>query len=161
MPFVMHKIFTIFMLLSALLAAPLTAMAENFPHQASLKRQEVNVRSGPGTRYPILWVFRRQGWPITLLAAYENWYKIRDLEGEEGWVYRGLISQQKTAVVSAGAPLTLYRKAKAKKPLLRLAPQVVVYIDACGELMCRVIKDKHKGWVTKSRLRGLTVKNKS
>lgn len=152
----MGKQFCIFIFILALFTAPFGAMATEFPYQASLKREEVNIRSGPGTRYPILWAFHRQGWPVTVLAEYQNWYKIRDFEGEEGWAYRGLISSQKTAVISDGPPLILYRKADGTRPILRLSPQIVVYIDACGELMCRVIKDKHKGWVNRQRLLGIT-----
>lgn len=145
------KLLTISILIMLLSISP-TFAAADFPRMASLKRDEVNVRSGPGTRYPILWVFHRRGWPVELLAQYQNWYKIKDIEGEVGWVYRGLVSSQKTAIVTDGAPVVLYRKADGKKPLLQFAPDVVVNVEECGEAMCKVSHKKHKGWINKQRL---------
>src|SRR5476649_1199442 len=43
------------------------------PRFASLRSDEVNVRTGPGTRYPVDWVFKRKGMPIEIVAEYENW----------------------------------------------------------------------------------------
>ena len=125
---------------------------EGFPMTASLKQQEVNVRAGPGTRYPILWVFQRQGWPVQLLAKYDNWYKIKDIEGEEGWVYLGMVSRQKTAVVSQGEPVTMHRRADGTRPVFRLGQGVVVNVEDCNELQCEVEVRNTTGWVEKNRL---------
>ena len=43
--------------------------AEDLPHFASLRADRVNVRTGPGVRYPIVWVFVRQGLPVEITAA--------------------------------------------------------------------------------------------
>src|SRR6266404_7272510 len=50
------------------------------PRFASLRSDEVNVRTGPGTRYPVDWVFKRKGMPVEIVAEYENWRKIRSEE---------------------------------------------------------------------------------
>jgi SH3-like domain-containing protein len=127
--------------------------AQAFPQPASLKRNEVNVRAGPGTRYPILWVFQRQGWPVQLLAKYDNWYKIRDIEGEEGWAYTGMISEVQTAVVSAGPPVVLYKdEDEETRPIYRLGPGVVVELAGCGEQKCEASIRGSRGWVVKNRL---------
>ena len=51
------------------------------PRFASLRSDEVNVRTGPGTRYPVDWVFKRKSMPVEIVAEYENWRKIRDWQG--------------------------------------------------------------------------------
>ena len=56
------------------------------PRFASLKADEVNVRAGPATRYPVDWVFKRKGMPVEIVAEFENWRKIRDWQGTSGWV---------------------------------------------------------------------------
>ena len=48
------------------------------PRFASLRADEANVRAGPGTRYPIEWVFKRKGMPVEIVAEFENWRKIRE-----------------------------------------------------------------------------------
>ena len=65
------------------------------PRFASLRSDEVNVRTGPGTRYPVDWVFKRKTMPVEIVAEYENWRKIRDWQGASGWVtnrfFNGLV----------------------------------------------------------------------
>ena len=54
------------------------------PRFASLKSDEVNVRTGPGPRYPVDWVFKRKMMPVEIVAEYENFRKIRDWQGAGG-----------------------------------------------------------------------------
>ncbi|MDD9912824.1 MAG: SH3 domain-containing protein [Alphaproteobacteria bacterium] len=142
----------LFIIAISALAFPLWAEDNPFPRAASLKRSEVNVRAGPGTRYPILWVFQRRGWPVVLLAKYDNWYKIRDIEGEEGWVYIGMVSSQHTAVVSSGEPATLYKKADGTRPTHLLESGVVVALNTCSDIQCEVTVQGADGWVDRQRL---------
>ena len=60
---------------------PLTAQSINpqnrgsglpLPRFASLKADEVNVRTGPGPRYPIEWILKRKGMPKSRAAAISN-----------------------------------------------------------------------------------------
>ncbi|HEX2859193.1 MAG TPA: SH3 domain-containing protein [Alphaproteobacteria bacterium] len=126
-----------------------------FPRYASLKKGEVNVRSGPGNQYPILWIYQRTGYPVQLLTRYDNYYKIRDAEGEEGWVYITMISGQRTGVVGSVAPTMLYKSDDDKSPVLaKLAPglNVILKDDVCGSARCKVEAGGYKGWVTKKDL---------
>ena len=38
------------------------------PRFASLRASDVNLRTGPGTRYPIDWVFTHQGMPVEITS---------------------------------------------------------------------------------------------
>jgi len=122
------------------------------PIYGSLKADEVNVRSGPGTQYPILVVYRYRGYPVQAIAQYDTWYKIRDVEGEEGWIYRGFFSRQHTVMVSAGEPITLHKDSQGKHPLLRLEQGVIAPLDGCEGNACRIELNNYKGWVDKGRL---------
>lgn len=132
-----------------------STLTQGFPRPGSLKRDEVNIRSGPGTRYPILWVFQRKGWPVTILAKFDNWYKIRDLEGEEGWVYLSMVSSQNTAVVTLGLPLDMFKKDNGGPKVFRLEPGVVVDLDICRPSVCKVSVNKKSGWVSRARLNSI------
>src|SRR5690606_22976961 len=61
------------------------------PRFVSLGAQEVNMRSGPGTRYPIKWVYTRKGLPMRVEAEFDIWRKVRDRDGEVGWVHGSLL----------------------------------------------------------------------
>lgn len=148
----MKKISTLFILI--MLLSSFSAFAEDvgFPRLGSLKRTITNVRAGPGTQYPILWVFNRKGWPVQLISRYQSWYKIRDVEGEEGWVYASLISQVHTVSVKAGEPAVMYKKQSGEYPVLRFAPTSVLNLKRCGKLMCEVSYRNYSGWIEKTKL---------
>lgn len=146
-----------FALMGLLLAGVATsAVAQDqpgFPYYASVKRGEVNVRSGPGNQYPILWIYQRAGYPVQVLAKYDNYYKIRDAEDEEGWVFVGMISAKKTGLVGGRNPAPLYRKdTNTSEIVAKLAPNVVVELNECSTTLCKVEVDDFKGWIEKSRL---------
>ena len=46
------------------------------------------------------WVYTRSGLPVEITAEFENWRRVRDSEGAEGWVYHSLLSGRRTAVVT-------------------------------------------------------------
>ena len=41
------------------------------PRFASLRSDEVNLRAGPGTRYPIQWVYKRRDLPVEIERDFE------------------------------------------------------------------------------------------
>ena len=65
----------------------------------SLKADRVFLRQGPGTDYPIAWVFQRAGLPVEVLREFEVWRQVRDAGGTVGWVHGSLLSGRRTALV--------------------------------------------------------------
>src|ERR1043165_6912583 len=82
------------------------AAAENgtsglpIPRFVSLKSDKVNVRAGPTKDHDVAWVYNRAALPVEVTAEFENWRRIRDWEGAEGWVYHSLLSRKRTALVA-------------------------------------------------------------
>src|ERR1700690_2889190 len=72
------------------------------PRFASLRANDVNLRTGPGTRYPIEWVFTHQGMPVEITAEYETWRRVRDADGDEGWVHKNGLMGLRAAIVTGG-----------------------------------------------------------
>src|SRR5262245_66666805 len=69
------------------------------PRFVSLKPDKVNVRAGPTRGHEVTWQFTRAGLPVEITAESDNWRRIRDWEGSEGWVYHSLRSGRRTAMV--------------------------------------------------------------
>ena len=78
----------------------LTASGLPVPRYVSLKSDHVNVRAGPTKDNDVAWVYTRSGLPVEITAEFENWRRIRDSEGAEGWVYHSLLSGRRTAVIT-------------------------------------------------------------
>ena len=67
---------------------------------ASLAKDGVNVRSGPGTNYEVLWEVYK-GYPVKILEKRGKWAKTVDYEKDIGWIYRPLLSKTHTVIVTA------------------------------------------------------------
>ncbi len=120
------------------------------PRFASLRASQVNVRTGPGVRYPIDWVFQRRNMPVEITAEFENWRKIRDDQGTEGWVHRQMLSGKRSLVVTA-KELVLRRQADTGAPAVaRLGPGVVAQVMECTGDWCRVEASGFRGWLPRA-----------
>ena len=49
------------------------------PWLASLKTSKANLRTGPGKKYPIKWIYQKKGWPVKIIAELEHWRKIQTI----------------------------------------------------------------------------------
>ena len=56
--------------------------------------------AGPGQEYDVAFTFVRAGLPVEITQEFDNWRKIRDSEGSEGWVFHSLLSGKRTALVA-------------------------------------------------------------
>jgi SH3-like domain-containing protein len=80
---------------------------------ASAKRLSVafdkaNVRSGPGKNHEILWSAGKY-YPVDIIKKSGNWYRIRDFEGDTGWIYRRLLKKIPAIVNVREGPGTSFR----------------------------------------------------
>ena len=68
------------------------------PRFLTLKSNKVNVRTGPSSDHDVAWIFQRKGMPVEVTAEFENWRKIRDSEGSEGWILQQMLSGRRFAL---------------------------------------------------------------
>ena len=123
---------------------------------ASLRADEVNVRAGPGVRYPVKWVFVRKLMPVEIIAEFDTWRKIRDWEGAEGWVHRAMLSGRRSIVVT-GKVATLRRQASKESPAVaRLGPGMIATVETCDKVWCQVVARGFEGWIERHGIWGLT-----
>jgi SH3-like domain-containing protein len=125
------------------------------PRFASLRSDEVNVRTGPGTRYPVDWVYKRKAMPVEIVAEYENWRKIRDWQGASGWVHQSLLTGKRTFIVPSKA-VSLHRTpALSAEVVAKLEPEVSGMIESCSGDWCRVKVSGVSGWLERGDLWGV------
>jgi len=127
------------------------------PRFASLRADEANVRAGPGTRYPIDWVFRRKGMPVEIVAEYENYRKIRDWQGASGWVHQSLLTGKRSFIIPS-KPASLHKTpTKTAEVIAKLDPEVTGEIRSCSGDWCRVRVSGGgvSGWLERTELWGV------
>ncbi|MGD9738851.1 MAG: SH3 domain-containing protein [Bauldia sp.] len=129
------------------------------PRFVTLGAGEVNVRTGPGGDYPVLWTFVRQGYPVEVTQEFDNWRRVRDSNGDEGWVLGALLSSRRYGVVRAtddGAPVPAYSSPAATAGVAaQLQPGVMAEIVECRQGWCRLTDSRFTGWVEQGRLWGV------
>lgn len=131
------------------------------PRFVSLKTDKVNVRAGPAKDHEVAWVYNRSALPVEVIAESDNWRRIRDWEGAEGWVYHSLLSGKRTALVSPqskgkDALLALRDKPDPKSGVsAELESGVLGSVKRCSGGWCRIVGDGFDGWIEEQRLWGV------
>ena len=126
------------------------------PRFVSLKFDAVNVRVGPGKRYPIRWVYKRAHFPVQVIEEFAHWRKITDFEGAVGWVQKDqLISDRRALIVDK--PQNLYSDPEVSSPpIIRAAPMVIATLLECKPEWCRVEISNRRAWIRKADIWGVT-----
>ena len=129
------------------------------PRFVSLKPDKVNVRAGPTRNHDVTWQFTRSGLPVEITAESDNWRRIRDWEGSEGWVYHSLLSGRRTAMVISKAKdelVPLFGAADEHGPVVaRLQPGVSASVRKCTGKWCHIAGSGFDGWIAQERLWGV------
>jgi SH3-like domain-containing protein len=130
------------------------------PRFVSLKSDKVNVRKGPNTDQAIVWVFNRAGLPVEVIAESENWRRVRDSEGADGWVLHSLLSGRRTVLIAPWSKdqesVPLYSsKSIARSVAAALAPGVLGNVLNCDGEWCQISVDDYSGYVEQDKLWGV------
>jgi|GWRWMinimDraft_15_1066023.scaffolds.fasta_scaffold44888_1 SH3-like domain-containing protein len=125
------------------------------PRFVSLRSNEVNLRTGPGTNYPVDWVFVRRGLPVEVIAEFDVWRKIRDWQGTVGWVHQSMLAGRRTALVSGGERALRRAPQADAAAVARLAPGVIGEIDECDAEWCRLSIQGYQGWLKRDEFWGV------
>jgi SH3-like domain-containing protein len=126
------------------------------PRYVSLKSDEVNVRVGPGKRYPIRYVYHRKGLPVQIIEEFAHWRKIKDYEGSSGWVHKGMVDGHRTAMIM-DKPQNLYARPEVSdQPIMRADATVVGVLRACLPDWCMLKISERDGWIRKADIWGVS-----
>ena len=71
------------------------------PRFAALRADSVYLRRGPGSRYPIEWVYKRRDLPVKIEREFDVWRLIEDPDGIRGWVHQATLVGTRSFVIPA------------------------------------------------------------
>ena len=122
------------------------------PRFASLRGEEVNLRSGPGTRYPIEWVYKRRDLPVEIQREFEVWRLVQDQEGVKGWVHQAVLVGRRSFVVTKAERTVRADPKDDATPVARLKPGVIGRIRSCDANAdwCQVQVQDYRGWMKRT-----------
>lgn len=157
-----YPIFVTIMSLILTAGFPIEVSAQNvgssglpLPRFVSFQSDETNMRTGPGTRYPIEWVYRKENMPVEITAEFDIWRRVQDFEGTTGWVHKSTLSGRRTAIVTK-AVHNLYKSDEATSSIVAtVAPKTIGKIESCNQHWCEVAFGEYEGYMKKTDFWGV------
>jgi SH3-like domain-containing protein len=148
-------LFTAFLIVAV--AAPAAAQDKQPPYWASIASGQAVTRTGPGKNYPAVWLYQRRDLPVRVVKKYDNWRRIQDPDGAQGWMLVTLLSDRRTAIVKPGQPRPVrvgpYDSAKVEY----LAEHGVVgRVSKCADGWCRIEIGRRDGYIRTSDIWGVS-----
>ena len=133
------------------------------PRFVTLKAKRVNLRIGPSTDYAVSWLYMKSGLPVEIIQEYDNWRRIRDADGTEGWVNQSLLSGQRAALAAPwmkGKGEAVYVNMRrdpqpSATVIAKLEPGVLINISECNGTWCHADANGTDGWVAQAEIWGV------
>ncbi len=130
------------------------------PHFVATKGDRINLRAGPGNQYPAKATYIRKYIPLLVIAEFDFWRKVKDIDGEEGWIHKNLLCSNNAVWVKAKVSMLVSHPGSSKKLILKAERGVAgEYLkDQEGDYV-RVKFGGYKGWMLRSQVWGVLPKN--
>lgn len=140
------------------------------PRYVTLKSPEVKMRVGPGKEYQTSYIYQCTNHPLKIIAEFDNWRKVQDINNTQGWIHQSLLSGINYVVINNNKILTkkdlekellknqsLIFKAPDENspPILKVEFGALAKIIKCEINWCKVKINKYSGWIRKINVWGI------
>jgi len=125
------------------------------PRYVSLKASKANARRGPSLSHRIDWVFTRKHMPLEIYGEYENWRRVRDIDGAGGWIHYSLLSGARTAILTVDMQPLLNLPVEGSMIVARFEKGAIADVEKCDPMWCHLSAGGYKGWVPKEAIWGV------
>ena len=125
------------------------------PRFVSLKSGEGNARRGPGMTHRVDWVYRHRNMPLRVVAEFEHWRRVEDVEGVGGWMHYSLLSGVRTVLVMQDMTALRVQADTRAAVVAWLEAGVIARPMSCGPQWCRLNAAGQRGWAERTALWGL------
>ena len=124
--------------------------ADALAERLTIKVPLANIRSGPGTKYDIIWKVEKYH-PVVVLEKSGPWYFFRDFEEDEGWVHKSLINKI-PSVITNKIKCNIRSGPSTKYDILFTVEEGIPFkiIKTKGKWINIQHADGDRGWIHKS-----------
>ena len=126
------------------------------PRMVSLKNSFTYMRSGPGKEFPIQFELNQKGYPLKIIAEFNNWRKVKTYNNFTGWIHTQLLSSFRTGLITRKTLLKTI-PSNSGNSVAKLLPNLLINIKNCKEKWCKIEVITNKvfvGWVKKETIWG-------
>ncbi len=126
---------------------------------ATLKRNKSYLRQGASRNHKVILQYNKRHLPLEVIARHKDWWRVRDFEGNVGWMYKHLLSiNQRMALINPWAKEgfhTVYETQNSIKPVALLEKKLLVNIVYCSGKKCRIEHSNVSGYIDQDTLWGV------
>lgn len=128
------------------------------PRMVSIRADNINARSGPGTKYPIEWIYKQKGAPLEIINEFELWRQVRDWDGSVSWIHKTRLTGRRFIKVITPGENNIYNRGKYdSKVIAKVEDGVIGEIKKCPKKseFCLIKFESIEGWMPKKNLFGV------
>ena len=119
-----------------------------FAQTVTVKKDNVNVRTGPGTEFPVsMELFK--GYPLKVHEKKGDWFRISDFENDKGWIFSTLVTPGSTVIVNGKKSINMRSKPNTTSSIVASVDRGVVFTKVATK--GKWVKVKHSqgtvGWI--------------
>lgn len=91
----------------------------------SVKKDNVNVRTGPGTNFPV-YMELFKGYPLRVIQQKGDWIQVSDFENDKGWIFSKLVVPGNTVIVNGKKSINMRTKPSTNATVVATVDRGVV-----------------------------------
>ncbi len=128
----------------------------DIPRFVATKSDDINLRVGPSKNYPIKLKYIVKNYPLEVFDEYNNWRKVSDHEGNEGWIHKNLLKGERYAITLSKTNdyLNVFNYPNGKKIGL-VKSKNITKLKKCIKDWCLIEINNLIGWTSKENLWGI------
>jgi len=119
----------------------------------SLKNNKVNVRYGPGSDYPVKYIYKKINLPVKVIDKRENFRKIIDFKKNSGWIHISQLKSSKS-LITLKEKILFKKPSLFSKPILKIQSGRLLIIKKCRNNWCKIKTGNYSGWINNENIWG-------
>ena len=140
------------------------------PRYVTLKSTEVKMRVGPGKKYQTSHIYQCINQPLKIIAEFDNWRKVTDIDNTQGWIHQSLLSGVNYVIINdnkisikkdlekgllKNQSLIFKAPDENSPPIIKVEFGTLARVIKCESEWCKVRIEKYNGWIRKINIWGV------
>ena len=119
----------------------------------ALKKNKVNVRTGPSFDASINFIYNKKDYPIKQIDKKENFRRIIDFKNNSGWIHVSQLKKNKS-LITLDEKILFKKPSKFSTPLAKIKKGRVLLVKKCHKKWCKIKSGIYNGWIKTNNVWG-------
>ena len=119
----------------------------------ALKKNKVNVRTGPSFDASIKFIYKKKDYPIKQIDKKENFRRIIDFKNNSGWIHVSQLKKNKS-LITLDEKILFKKPSKFSTPLAKIKKGRVLLVKKCHKKWCKINSGTYNGWIKTNNVWG-------